>query len=50
MHCDEAPCIDAAPDGAVYKRPDGLVIIDPVKAAGRPEIVGQLPLRRHLLE
>jgi Fe-S-cluster-containing dehydrogenase component len=43
MHCDDAPCIDAAPDGAVYKRPDGLVVIDPVKAAGRPEIVDSCP-------
>ena len=22
MHCDSAPCMDAALDGAVYKRPD----------------------------
>ena len=37
-------------DGAVYKREDGLVIIDPVKAKGHKEIVDDLPLRRHLLE
>ena len=43
MHCDNAPCMDAAPDGAVYKRPDGLVIIDPEKAAGHPEIVDSCP-------
>ncbi|HEY5167919.1 MAG TPA: 4Fe-4S dicluster domain-containing protein, partial [Thermoleophilia bacterium] len=41
MHCDEAPCLTA--DGAVYKRPDGLVIIDPVKAKGRKEIVASCP-------
>ena len=41
MHCDEAPCLTA--DGAVYKRDDGLVIIDPVKAAGREEIVATCP-------
>jgi Fe-S-cluster-containing dehydrogenase component len=41
QHCDEAPCLTA--DGAVYKRDDGLVIIDPVKAAGRPEIVDSCP-------
>ncbi len=41
MHCDEAPCLTA--DGAVYKREDGLVIIDPVKAAGRREIVDSCP-------
>ena len=32
-HCGNAPCMDAAPD-AVYRREDGLVIIDPAKAAG----------------
>lgn len=41
MHCDNAPCLTA--DGAVYKREDGLVIIDPVKAKGRPEIVDTCP-------
>ncbi len=41
MHCDEAPCLTA--DGAVYKREDGLVIIDPVKAKGRKEIVATCP-------
>ena len=41
MHCDEAPCLTG--DGAVYKRDDGLVIIDPFKAAGRKEIVASCP-------
>jgi Fe-S-cluster-containing dehydrogenase component len=41
MHCDDAPCLTA--DGAVYKRDDGLVIIDPAKAAGRKEIVASCP-------
>ena len=41
MHCDDAPCLTA--DGAVYKRDDGLVIIDPVKAKGRKEIVATCP-------
>jgi Fe-S-cluster-containing dehydrogenase component len=43
MHCDNAPCIDAAPAGAIYKRADGIVIIDPEKAAGHPEIVDSCP-------
>jgi len=35
MHCDDAPCIDACPtEGALYQRPDGLVIIDPQKCTG----------------
>ena len=33
QHCDGAPCMSAAPE-AVYKRDDGLVIIDPSKAKG----------------
>ncbi|NLV71007.1 MAG: oxidoreductase [Actinobacteria bacterium] len=41
MHCDHAPCL--TPDGAVYKREDGLVIIDPVKAKGREDIVESCP-------
>lgn len=42
QHCDDAPCMKAAPD-AVYKRDDGLVIIDPEKAKGREELVGACP-------
>ena len=38
-HCDDAPCVKAAPDGAVRKREDGIVLIDPVKAKGRRELV-----------
>jgi tetrathionate reductase subunit B len=35
MHCDQAPCMEACPvDGAIYKREDGLVIVDPVKCTG----------------
>lgn len=43
MHCDDAPCIKNAKDGAVYKRKDGIVIIDPVKAKGRKDIVDACP-------
>ncbi len=43
MHCDDAPCIDGAVDGAVYKREDGIVIIDPVKAKGHNDIVKSCP-------
>ena len=42
QHCDNAPCMNAAPD-AVYKREDGLVIIDPVKAEGKRELVDVCP-------
>lgn len=32
MHCEDATCVQMAKDGAVYKRPDGIVMIDPEKA------------------
>ncbi len=41
MHCDEAPCL--TDDGAVYKRDDGVVIIDPVRAVGRTDIAASCP-------
>jgi len=43
-HCDDAPCIRYAGD-AIRKRDDGIVIIDPVKAKGRKDIVGSCPYR-----
>ena len=42
-HCDAAPCIEAARDGAVRKRPDGIVIIDPEKSKGQRQIVDACP-------
>jgi Fe-S-cluster-containing dehydrogenase component len=41
QHCDVPPCV--RDDGAVYKREDGLVIIDPRKAKGHKEIVDTCP-------
>jgi Fe-S-cluster-containing dehydrogenase component len=45
MHCESAPCIDASKDGAVYRRDDGIVIIDPEKAKGQEAIVNACPYR-----
>ncbi len=42
-HCDDAPCIKAAKNGAVRKRDDGIVIIDPIKSKGQKEIVDACP-------
>jgi len=41
-HCDDAPCIKIG-NGAVIKRSDGIVIIDPQKARGRRDIVESCP-------
>jgi Fe-S-cluster-containing dehydrogenase component len=41
-HCDDAPCVKAA-GGAIEKREDGIVIIDPVKAHGRKDLVSACP-------
>lgn len=42
-HCDRPPCMGAARNGAVRKRPDGIVIIDPEKSKGQKQIVDACP-------
>jgi Fe-S-cluster-containing dehydrogenase component len=42
-HCDDAPCMKAAKDGAIRKRDDGIVIIDPEKSKGQKAIVDACP-------
>jgi Fe-S-cluster-containing dehydrogenase component len=44
-HCERPGCVRSARDGAVYKREDGIVIIDPCKAVGQKEIVNACPHR-----
>lgn len=45
LQCADAPCIGAATGGAAWRRPDGIVIIDPDKAAGQRDIVNACPYR-----
>jgi len=42
-HCDNAPCLAACKPQAIYKRKDGLVIIDPVKCTGCKNCVDACP-------
>src|SRR3972149_3251126 len=42
-HCDDAPCIAAAKNGAVRKRDDGIVVIAPEKARGQKQLVDACP-------
>lgn len=42
MHCDNAPCMKATKD-AIYKRPDGIVMIDPVKSKGQKDVIQACP-------
>ncbi|MDR3309891.1 MAG: hypothetical protein LBS90_00900 [Oscillospiraceae bacterium] len=43
-HCEDPACAKAAENGAVYKRADGIVIIDPEKSKGQREIVDACPV------
>lgn len=45
MHCESAPCMNVASDGAVYRREDGIVLIDPVKSKGQKDIPNTCPYR-----
>jgi len=43
MQCEDPPCEKAATDGAVYRRKDGIVIIDPEKSKGKKKIIESCP-------
>ncbi|MFC1941868.1 4Fe-4S dicluster domain-containing protein [Chloroflexota bacterium] len=44
MHCDDAPCLAVCPvEGGIYKRHDGLVIINPGKCTGCKKCVDACP-------
>ncbi|MPY68700.1 MAG: oxidoreductase [Alphaproteobacteria bacterium] len=42
-HCDDAPCVQKAENGAVTQREDGIVLIDPDKAKGQKHLVDACP-------
>ncbi len=43
QHCDDAPCIPACSAHAIYKRDDGIVIIDPEKCRGHRNCIDACP-------
>lgn len=43
MHCDNGPCVTACVHGAISKRDDGLVLIDPAKCNGCQLCVDSCP-------
>lgn len=43
MQCENPGCMKAAKDGAIYRRKDNLVIIDPEKSKGQKQIVDGCP-------
>lgn len=42
-HCDEPACAPACPDGAITKRPDGIVLLDEKKCSGCQVCIDQCP-------
>ena len=42
MHCKDAPCVEAS-DGAISRRDDGIVLIDPEKSAGKKDLIASCP-------
>lgn len=45
QHCDDAPCIPACRQKAIYKRDDGIVIINPEKCSGRMDCIHACPYK-----
>jgi len=45
MHCAEAPCIPACSRQAIYRRDDGIVIIDPEKCNGCGDCINECPYK-----
>lgn len=45
MQCDDALCIKAAHNGEIYRRSDGIVIINPEKSTGQKGLLSSCPYR-----
>lgn len=45
MQCEDPPCVKGSLDGEIYKRSDGIVIIDPEKSVGKKDLISTCPYR-----
>jgi len=45
MQCTDAPCVKKSSNGSVYRRHDGIVMIDPKKSIGDRDILLNCPHR-----
>lgn len=43
MQCQSAPCLESAEGNAIYRRDDGIVVIDPEKAVGQRQLTASCP-------
>lgn len=43
QHCENAPCMAACKSDAIYRRPDGIVLIDPQKCNGDQNCIAACP-------
>lgn len=43
QHCQDPPCLKKAQSGAIFQRPDGVILIDPQKARGQKQLVDACP-------
>lgn len=49
QHCDDAPCVEACPSGAAYKREDGIVLVDQELCSGCELCVPACPYEARFL-
>ena len=45
QHCDDAPCLKACPEKAIYKRDDGVVVIDSTVCKGSHNCIEACPYK-----
>jgi Fe-S-cluster-containing dehydrogenase component len=46
LQCEDGACLKATSEGVVYRREDGIILIDPAKAKDQKQLVSACPYRR----